>query len=319
MLERLFGLDHQILKQQATKLGTTEILISDESARWLNFMLSKMIFDPIRTQTQQNTSLITNLLQDKFKEVQNLKSSSIPALKYLENIQIKSIELGILDPITDSYQLIYDPESECCALRIKCSWKDAISFEIESAFSLLGLIALPFSISAKLKNLKFTAQLQTSKDNEFLEITCLPDDYLLIDLEVGSLIGHRTKLKDLPKIKNAIIEAIKKILSDTIANPKGLKIPLPKLNDSFIWPNEKDLNPSIDDNQPDISVEFEHFISKDIYDSMSLNDNDLPSIISDDSGSINIFLDSRYDDFENEMEMQMQEADTLLLNTVMTK
>lgn len=290
-------------------------------------MLSKMIFDPIRTQTQQKTSLITNLLQNKFKEIQNLKSCSIPALKYLENIQIKSIELGIFYPIIDSYQLIYDPESECCALRIKCSWKDAISLEIESAFSLLGLIALPFSILAKLKNLKFTAQLQTSKDGEFLEITCLPDDYLLIDLEVGSLIGHRTKLKDLPKIKNAIIEAIKKILSDTIINPKGLKIPLPKLNDNFIWPNEKnekkfddyELNSSIDDNESDISItnEFENFISKDINISMSLNDNNIPSIISDESGSINIFLDSRYDDFENEMEMQ--EADTLLLNTVITK
>ena len=310
------------MKQQAAKLGATEILISDESARWLTFMLSKMIFEPIHMQTQQKTSQIINLLEDKFKEIQNLKSCTIPTLKYLENIQIKSIKLGIFYPIVDSYQLIYDPDSECCALRMKCSWKDAFSLEIESAFSLLGLIALPFSISAKLNNLKFTAQLQTSKDGEFLEITCLPDDYLLIDLEVGSLIGHRTKLKDLPKIKNAIIEAIKKILSDTIINPKGLKIPLPKLSDNFILPDENefdDLDDLIADNEPESSFtnEFEHFISKANDISMSLNDNDIPSIISDESESINIFLDSRYDDFENEM--QIHEAETILQNTTKIK
>lgn len=325
LLERLFGLDHQLLKQQAAKLGASEILVSDESARWLTFMLSKMIFDPIRIQTHQKSSLITNLFQDKLNEIQNIKLNSIPAFKYLDNIQIKSIDLINFYPSIDSYQLIYDPESECCAFRMKCSWKNAFSLEIESALNIMNLIVLPFSVSVKLVNLKFTAQLLISKEGDFMEITCLPDDYLLIDLEVGSLIGHRTKLKDLPKIKSAIVNSIKKILSDTIINPKVLKIPLPKLklNDNFIWSNEKefdDHNVLKDDSNDESSIEKNIPETNELKDSIpndiSICLKDLSSIISDESESMNIFLDSRYD-FENGIEID--ESEILLLNMVKTK
>lgn len=314
MLERLFGLDHQLLKQQAAKSGNSEILISDESARWLTFMLSKVIFDPFRARIHENSSLVITALQDKLKEFQDMKASSIQSLKYLDTIQIKSVGIGNFYPSIDSYQLCYDSESERCAFRMKCSWQDAFALEIESALSLIGLIALPFSVSVKIKNIKFTAQLQTSRDDDSFEMTCLPDDYLLVDLEVGSLLGHRTKLKDLPKIKNSIVEAIKKILSDTIINPKCIKIPYPKLQDNFIWTSKKDIiseeiQQDSDTNSANLETlsktEFaeETDISFDIgVSAASLNGLPLgKSMISDESEPMNIFIDSRYD-FDDEIE-----------------
>lgn len=330
-MERLFGLDHQLLKQQANKAGYPEILISDESTRWITFMLSKVIFDPFREQIQQNPSLLSSKLQDKLKEIHKRKSSNFSALNHVDPIQIKSISIGNFYPIVDSYQLFYDTVSECCTFRIKCSWQDVLSLEIESALTLIGLISLPFTVSIKLKNIRFTAQLQTSKEGDSFELSVLPDDNLLIDLEVGSLVGHRTKLKDLPKIKNSIVEALKKILSDTIINPKCVRIPFPKVQDIFIWssfenPFDGNGNQSEDsllddskldnDNNLNLNIKEENN-SLEIETSASLiNDISIgKSLISDESEPMNVFLDSRYeDDFDDEIEMEQ-----LMKRSIMTK
>ena len=314
LLSRLFGLDHQLLKQQAMKTGSAEILISDESARWLTFMLSKMIFDPFRVQMQKNSSTFTSELQEQLNAFQSRKSSQISALKHLDSIQIKSLGIGNYYPSIDSYQLIYDSNSECCAFRLKCSWQDAISLEIESALRIVNLIALPFSISVKLKKLIFTAQLHSSKDSESIEISCLPDDNLLIDLEVGSLAGHRTKLKDLPKIKNSIVDALKKIFSDLIISPKCIKIPFPKIKESILWSREMS-GISVDPfgNEPS----FHNVASssdKDPHELSENNDSELAekSLISDESEIMNVFIDSRYD-FDD------IETEALICNSTTTK
>ena len=325
-MERLFGIDHQLLKQQANKSGYPEILISDESTRWITFMLSKVIFDPFRELVQQNPSFLSSTLQDKLKGIHERKSSNISALKHVDPVQIKSISIGNFYPSVDSYQLFYDTVSECCAFRIKCSWQDVLTLEIESALTLIGLIALPFSVSIKLKNIRFTAQIQSSKDGDSFELSVLPDDNLLIDLEVGSLVGHRTKLKDLPKIKNAIVETVKKILSDAIINPKCIKLPFPKLHDIFICSAFKNFddnksqssedsiensnNLNIKENNNLLEIETSFSLMNDI----SIQEQE-KSLISDESEPMNVFLDSRYeDDFDDEIEMEK-----LMKKSILTK
>lgn len=291
------------------KSGDPEILISDESARWLTFILSKVIFDPLRARIHPSPSLVMSTLQVKLKEFQNKKSSNIQALKHLDPIQIKSVGIGNFYPSVDSYQLCYNSESERCALKMKCSWRDAFALEIESALSLIGLIALPFSVSVKVKNINFTAQLQASKDEDSLEMTCLPDDYLLIDLEIGSLLGYRTKLKDLPKIKNTIIEAIKKVLSDTIINPKSITIPFPKLQDTFNWASDNEAEGATEDTikKSDTAVADDYTLEADNSIDIGVSGASLTgisltqSLISDESEPMNIFIDSRYD-FDDEIE-----------------
>lgn len=258
-----------------------------------------MVFDPLRAQVQNNSEAFASKIQGKLNEFQSKKTNSqLPALKHLDAFQIKSIAIGNYYPSIDSYQLIYDSNSECCAFRLKCSWQDALSLEIESALSFVNLVALPFSISVKLKNLIFTAQLHTSKDGESIEISCLPDDNLLIDLEVGSLVGHRTKLKDLPKIKNAIVDALKKILSDSIINPKCLRVPFPKIKDN-LWTEVAETEISEDKTnklEPEVTI-------SELPPEPSLKSlKSLHSLVSDESELMNVFIDSRYDfdDIETE-------------------
>ena len=185
--------------------------------------------------------------------------------------------------------------------------------EIESALSFAGLISLPFSFSSKLKNLKFTAQLQTSKDGNSFELTCLPDDNLLVDLEIGSLLGHRTKLKDLPKIKNLIVEALKKIISDTIINPKCIKIPFPNLQEHFTWTCDEFLSEQLEESTTE--KEVTKYLDSDIVSTAAEEEEVENSItlgvsgsfaglsfISDESEQMNTFKDShsRYDDFDDD-------------------
>lgn len=303
------------------KSGTTEILISDESARWLTFMLSKIIFDPFRTQMRHDSSQFIMALQDKLKKFQSTKASTIKSLKNIETIQIKSIGIGNYYPNIDSYQLCYDAETECCAFKMKCSWQDCLSLEIESALCIIGLISLPFSISVKMRSLKFTAQLRASNDSENFEISCLPDDYFLIDLEVSSLLGHRTKLKDLPKIKNAVVEAIKKILCDTLISPKYIQVPFPKLQDNFFWACEK--SESSRKCTDDLDTGGEIIENSNNYEEVVLKPEEFENsihaslnvasfkeeMVSDESEPMHIFLDSRYD-FDDEIETH-----TLISNT----
>jgi hypothetical protein len=295
LLERLFGIDQHSIKQQALKSGAREVIISEESGKWLTFILAKLVFDPLCVHVQQNSSQISAVLENQIKAI----TTKIPSMKHLNSFQIKSLELGNSSPIIDSYQLIYDSESESCLFRLKYSWHNVFALEVESALTLVNLIVLPFSVSVKLKRLQFTLQLQSSKIDDELEISCLSDDYLLIDLEVSSLVGHRTKLKDLPKIKNTLVEIIKKILIDSIISPQSLKIRVPKIYENFNWSC---------DQQNYETPEFIDFSNLE-YNANQSDDFETDhiscerSLISDESEPMNIFMDSRYDDEFNEFDL----------------
>lgn len=305
LLEKLFGLDHQVLKQQTSgKTGHSDILISDESANWLTFLLSKLLFNPLRARFLSDPGIVASWLQSQISDIQTRKLANVKAFNHLNVLQVKSIEIGNLNPIIDSYQLCYDTESESCLFRIKCSWQDAFSLEVDSSFSLLNLIALPFSVSVRLKNLSFTAQIKTtttppkttaaSISGEFCEISCLADDNLLIELEVGSLVGHRTKLKDLPKIKNAIVQVVKKLLLDHLINPKCVKVPFSF--DSNLGTNWLLSTSTAIENEEDDTLKGEVKSLSGERDKLDNSAVFADSIISDESERINLFVDSRYDE-----------------------
>lgn len=151
----------------------------------------------------------------------------------LDRLHFKTFTMGPNYPQIDSYQLVFDAQREVCAFRVRCSWQEVFEVEVESAVQVGNLVALPFVLSAQAKQLCFTTQLQLSPHAQHLEIFCLPDDNFLLELEIGSLVGHRTKLKDLPKITAGIVEIIKKVLSETLIYPRSLRIPLSGGGDSF--------------------------------------------------------------------------------------
>lgn len=171
----------------------------------------------------------------------NLNNTTLVSSKYatLDELNFKVLSMGPNYPQIDAYQLVYDTQREACAFRVRCSWQDVFKMELESSLRLGGLVCLPFVLGAEVRHLRFTAQLQfiagqneQDDDDEeaFVEIFCLPDDAFLLELDVGSLVGHRTKLKDLPKITAGIVEGIKKVLTETLIYPRSVKIPLKLLS-----------------------------------------------------------------------------------------
>lgn len=53
----------------------------------------------------------------------------------------------------------------------------------------------------------------------------IQEDFIL-DFSVGSLLGHSTKVKDLPKLTDLITHGIKMAVVNELVYPKGLKLPL---------------------------------------------------------------------------------------------
>ncbi len=149
-------------------------------------------------------------------------------------------------PQIEAYQLVYDTQQEACAFRIRCSWQDVFKVEVESALRLGKLVCLPFTLGVDLRLARFTAQLQfpSSANPDQVQVFCVPDDAFLLELEIGSLVGHRTKLKDLPKITAGIVEGIKKVLTESLLCPRSIQIP--KLTEVL-----KKLAGSLDDNYQD--------------------------------------------------------------------
>lgn len=80
LLARLFGLDHQLLKAEAVKQGHPEVLISDESARWLTFLMAKLVIDPLRHQLAEGSGELTGLLESRILSKLQSKQSSKPSM-----------------------------------------------------------------------------------------------------------------------------------------------------------------------------------------------------------------------------------------------
>ncbi len=145
----------------------------------------------------------------------------------MDELKFKTLQFGPSYPQIEAYQLVYDTQQEFCAFRVRCSWRNVFKVEVESSLRLAGLISLPFVLGVEVKTARFTAQMQLVDDE--LQVFCLPDEAFLLELEIGSLVGHRTKLKDLPKITAAIVEGIKKVLIEMLIHPQSIKIPLTPL------------------------------------------------------------------------------------------
>lgn len=52
----------------------------------------------------------------------------------------------------------------------------------------------------------------------------------VLDLEVKSLLGHRTKIKDLPKLTNILLHRIKTAFTLELVWPSVKRIPLPRFS-----------------------------------------------------------------------------------------
>jgi Maintenance of mitochondrial morphology protein 1 len=54
----------------------------------------------------------------------------------------------------------------------------------------------------------------------------IQQDTFVFDFSVGSLLGHYTKVKDLPKLTDLITHGLRMAVANELVYPKGLRIPL---------------------------------------------------------------------------------------------
>jgi maintenance of morphology protein 1 len=80
----------------------------------------------------------------------------------------------------------------------------------------------------------------------------------VLDLKVQSLIGSRTKLEDIPKLRDLIQTKLRNVYIDKLVYPTFVKIKVPNMWKEDIKKNEMDQQPAI--LQPTAAEKIEEFM-----------------------------------------------------------
>ena len=210
-----------------------------ETAQWLNFFLCKFIVEPVRTfLLAEDPECLKLRLSSLINEWIFSNRNFVAVTRFVSAISVKNINISPSSrPELRNFHVVSPGISgnESAALRFCLEWTQIGSLELDSALqyanfenSAAPLVALPLSMSLSVKTIRATVQVQFSPDDAKVHISCIPDEMLSIELEVGSLIGHRSKLKDLPRITIAVRDVIKKVLLERIIHPRTLSVSINK-------------------------------------------------------------------------------------------
>jgi len=208
-----------------------------ESAQWLNFFVTKLVIEPAREWLLAEEPEVLKLrLSTIINDWVFNQRHMVAATRFISAVTIKSININPSSRPDLSNFHVVSPEvagNGSAALRFCLQWTQIGSVELDSALqyvtsgsSAAPFVALPLSMSLNLKVIRATVQAQFSVDDRTVQLACLPDDILSVELEVGSLIGHRSKLKDLPRVTMAVKDVIKKVLLERVIHPRTLSIPI---------------------------------------------------------------------------------------------
>jgi hypothetical protein len=232
LLERLLGIDAATLKTGQP------VVVSEEPAAWLNFAVAKLLVRPLMLPLTHDRAMLRSTLAAKLNALLVERSELAAFAPFLAPIHVKGLDIDAheLAPSLGPLQVVW--ERGGAVLRIGVSWCHPLRVEVETALQALPLagvplplVALPVAVSVNVREVRGTLQLQLRTTSEqrgiAVALSCLPDDRLLIDCDVGSLVGHRSKLKDLPRITTAFKDALKKLLLQHLIHPRCIELPLP--------------------------------------------------------------------------------------------
>jgi maintenance of morphology protein 1 len=220
-----------------------------ESCLWLNVLMAQII-----TSYRSNAafrsfivSRVDKLLNEKIRKEDQLNQESP-----LDNVKIMSINLGSGFPCIKSSRFSYS-ESGRIRLDLDLEWSDTdLSIDVESQLLLHWpvplFVGLPFQLGLSLVKLKGTLSLEVcgpnnnnhsnnSNDNNGQHtrnasmdvIATFLNDFEL-DIAVKSLIGHKTKVKDLPKVGEILLAALRGLIEDEMVWPNYQVVSLPSFN-----------------------------------------------------------------------------------------
>lgn len=186
-----------------------------ETCFWFNLMAGRLFLDPLRNLllNERNIDRISTLLS----------TYASVATDMLGPVEITRLTLGDTNPLIHS--ITTDQSGTGWEFRIE--WPEAATVDLETSLVLpwpsnRPFACLPCSLALLLTRLALSLRLEL--DGEGKVRMSVMEEGLQIDVDIRSLIGHRSKLKDLPKVTSILQSRIRQALVDSILYPLYIKV-----------------------------------------------------------------------------------------------
>lgn len=188
-----------------------------ESCLWANALASKLLLAPARSVLDRPDVLqrVSVLLNSRLAS-----DEGAAAATRLGQLEIKEFRIGEHDPLIRWVEAVAESTWE-----LRVEWEEPAELAVESSLIICWpprqpIALLPFSFSFAVKGLEATLrlELETAAGPPRMALSLLPEQFRL-DLDIHSLVGHRSKLKDMPKLTAIIYSRIRQSLHHHILFP----------------------------------------------------------------------------------------------------
>jgi maintenance of morphology protein 1 len=202
------------LETLADRLGLdTKTLPKRESCLWANSLAGRLLLEPIRE---------TLLDGDTLGYISALLNAHVKKTEMLGPIEIHRFELSENSPLIRWVEAVEDDVWE-----VRVEWNELATLELDTSVILnwpprQQIATLPCTFSFSVRALETTLRMEISTGH-IVCLSVLPEDFLL-DLEIHSLVGHRSKLKDVPKLTAILYGRIKDAIKERVLYPKQIQI-----------------------------------------------------------------------------------------------
>ncbi|GBB86791.1 hypothetical protein RclHR1_13200004 [Rhizophagus clarus] len=196
---------------------------SPESTAWLNVLFAQTIYQ-YRNDAKTDNRLVH--IVDKI-----LNSGVRP--NFVGPIEVTRLDIGEEFPIFNNARIRPADAIGKMRVEVDCDYSDHITLGVDTQILLNWpkpkIAVLP--VSLVLSVIKFSAtitlEIVTSPESSYILVSALPD--FILEFNVQSLIGSRSKLEDVPKITHIVVSKLRNAFCENFVYPNFKKVKIPDL------------------------------------------------------------------------------------------
>jgi maintenance of morphology protein 1 len=170
---------------------------------------------------------------DTLEHLSALLNGYVRGSDMVGTVEILKFELGDSCPQVRWIETLSD-----AYWKMRVEWTDVAELDLDTSVIFSWpprqhLASLPCSFSFAVKSVMAT--LKVVLDGDKVSVSALGEDFEL-DLQIHSLIGHRSKLKDIPKLTSVLRERLRRVIEQKLIDPHKIEIDAGEMARKIILP-----------------------------------------------------------------------------------
>ncbi|CAG8486110.1 12238_t:CDS:2 [Dentiscutata erythropus] len=194
-----------------------------ESTDWLNVLLAQAIYQ-YREEAKTDNRLVRfvdEILNDGVKP------------DFMGPIEVTRLDIGEEFPIFSNARIRPTETMSRMRVEVDCDFSDQITLGVNTQILINWpkprIAVLPISLVLSIVKFAATITLEivVNSESSFIVVSSLPD--FVLEFNVQSLIGSRSKLEDVPKITHMITSKLRNAFCEKFVYPNSTKFRMPDL------------------------------------------------------------------------------------------